>query len=170
MQDVNYFQTFPPTPSSNSVKLLAAVANEHGLLIYHLDVAQGFHRAELDADIFMKLLGGCGDMSVKIFRLTRSLFGLKQIGRLLAGILVKTVIEYGMEQCRTDPCFLRAVVDGKVELIMAVDLDDIVIARPDETCRDFHAASVTKFPTTNRPEKTRCFGCVYKSDWEQEPM
>ena len=30
-------------------------------------------------------------------------------------------------------------MDGKVELIMAVHVDDIVIARSDETCKDFHA-------------------------------
>ena len=34
VQDVDYFQTFAPTPSSASVKILAAVANEHGLKIF----------------------------------------------------------------------------------------------------------------------------------------
>ena len=32
------------------------------------------------------------------------------------------------------------VVDGKVELVTAVHVDDIVIAGSDEECRDFHAA------------------------------
>ena len=40
----------------------------------------------------------------------------------------------------------RMVVDGKVELMMAVHVDDIVIAGPEETCRDFHIALVTKNP------------------------
>ena len=60
--------------------------------------------------------GGCGDMSGKIVRLNRSLYGLKQSGRQWAGLLVETVVEYGiMEQCRTDQCVLRIVVNGKVE-------------------------------------------------------
>ena len=42
--------------------------------------------------------GGCGDMSGKIVRLNRSLYGLKQSGRQWAGLLVETVVEYGMEQ------------------------------------------------------------------------
>ena len=29
VEDADYFQTFAPTPSSVSVKILAAVANEH---------------------------------------------------------------------------------------------------------------------------------------------
>ena len=94
----------------------------------------------------MKLPGGCGDMSGKIVRLNRSLYGLKQSGRQWAELLVETVVKYGMEQCRTDPCVFRMVVDGKVQLIMAVHVDDIVIAGSDESCRDFHAALVTKFP------------------------
>ena len=166
VQDVDYFQTFAPTPSSASVKILAAVANEHGLKIFHLDVAQAFVRAKLDTEIYMKLPGGCGDMSGKIVRLNRSLYGLKQSGRQWAGLLVETVVEYGMEQCRTDPCVFRMVVDGKVQLIMAVHVDDIVIAGSDESCRDFHAALVTKFPTNNLGELTWYTGCAFKRDWE----
>ena len=74
---------------------------QDGLKIFHLDVAQAFVRAKLDTEIYMKLPGGCGDMSGKIVRLNRSLYGLKQSGRQWAGLLVETVVEYGMEQCRT---------------------------------------------------------------------
>ena len=148
------------------MKILAAVANEHGLKIFHLDVAQAFVRAKLDHEIYMKLPGGCGDMSGTTVRLNRSLYGLKQSGRQWAGLLVETVVEYCMEQCRTDPCVFRMVVDGKVELIMAVHVDDIVIAGSDETCKDFHAALVTKFPTNNLGELTWYTGCAFKRDWE----
>ena len=107
VQDVGYFQTFAPTPLSASIKILAAVANEQGLKIFHLDVAQAFARAKLDTEIYVKLPNGCGDMSRKIVRLNRSLYGLKQSGRQWAGLLVETVVEFGMEQSRIDPslCF-----------------------------------------------------------------
>ena len=81
VQDVDYFQTFAPTPSSASLKTLAAVATKQGLKIFHLDVAQAFVRTKLDAEIHMELPDGCGDMSRKIVRLDRSLYGLKQSGR-----------------------------------------------------------------------------------------
>ena len=54
------------------------------------------------------------------------------------------------------------VVDGKVELIMAVHVDDIVIAGSDETCRDFHAALTTKFPANNLSELTWYTGYAFK--------
>ena len=69
VQGVDYFQTFAPTPSSASVKILVGFANEHGLKIFHLDVAQAFVRANLDAEIYMNLPHACGDMSGKVVRL-----------------------------------------------------------------------------------------------------
>ena len=140
MQDVDYFQTLAPTPSSTPIKTLAAIANEQGLKKIRFDVAQAFVRAKLDAEIYMKLPDGCGDISGNIVRLDMSLYGLNQSGRQLAGLLVETMVGYGMEQCRPDLCVFRMIVDGKVELIMAVHVDDIVIAGSDEASRDFHAA------------------------------
>lgn len=81
VQDIDYFQTFTPTPSSASAKLLAVITNEHGLKTFHLDVAQEFIRTKLGRDVFMNLPGGCSDMSGKIVRLNRLLYDLKQSAR-----------------------------------------------------------------------------------------
>ena len=67
-----------------------------------------------------------------------------------------------MEQSRTDPCVFRMFVDSKIELIMAVHVDDIVIAGSDEACRDFHAALSTKFSTNNLGELNWYTGCAFK--------
>ena len=71
-----------------------------------------------------------------------------------------------MEQRRTDPCFFRISVDDKVELFMAVHVDDIVIAGSDETCTDFHAALKSKFPMNNLGELTWYTGSDFKLSWE----
>ena len=68
VQHVDYFQTFAPTPSSASIKILAAVVNEYGLKIFHLHVAQAFVCANFDAEIYMQLPGGCGDIPGRIVR------------------------------------------------------------------------------------------------------
>ena len=96
----------------------------------------------------------------------QEIYGLKKSGRQWAGLLIATVVEYSMEQCRIDPCVFRMVVDGKVELSMAVHVDDIVIAGSNETCRYFHAALTTKFPTSNLGELTWYTGCAFKRNWE----
>ena len=55
MQDVDYFRMLASTPSLASIKILAAVDNEHGLKVYPLDAAQAFIRAKFDAEIYTKL-------------------------------------------------------------------------------------------------------------------
>ena len=70
-----------------------------------------------------------------------------------------------MEQSKTDPCVLRKVVDGKEKLIMAVHVDDIVVAGSGEACRYFHAALNTKFPTNNLGEFVGNTGCAFKRNW-----
>ena len=100
----------------------------------------------------MKLPDGCGNMSGKIVRLNRLIHGLQQSGRQWTGLPVEAVVEYGMEQRRSDPCVFRMVVDGKVEVIMVVHVDYVVIAVSDEARRDFHAALNTKLPTNNLGE------------------
>ena len=46
------------------------------------------------------------------------------------------------------------VVNGKVEPIVAIHVDYIVITGSDETCRDFHAALAKPFSTNNLGELT----------------
>ena len=71
-----------------------------------------------------------------------------------------------MEQCRTDPCVLCMVVDGKVVLVTDVHVDVIMTEKSDEACRDFQAALNTKFPTANLRELTCYTGCAFKRNWE----
>ena len=58
------------------------------------------------------------------------------------------------------------VVHGKVELIMAVHVDDMAIAGSEEECRDFHAAINSKLPTNDLGQLTWYTGCDLKRNWE----
>ena len=92
--------------------------------------------------------------------------GLKQSRRQWAELFVDTAIEYGVEQCGSDPFMFSTVADGKVELIFAVHVDGIVIAGSNETCRDHHAALGTKFLVKHRGELGWYTGCALKRDLE----
>lgn len=93
-------------------------------------------------------------MSGKVIRLNRSLYGLKQGGQRWAGLLVETVVAYGMEQCWTTPCVFPMVVDGRMDMILVVHVDGIAIAGSDGICGDLHAALGTKFSTQNLGDMT----------------
>ena len=118
VQDVDYFQTSVPTPSSASVKILAAVANKYSLKIFfHVDVAQAFVSAKLDHETLMKLPDGCGDIVRKDRSPQRVAVWSKAERTAVGRTMVEVVVEDSM--------------DGKVD--KAVHVDDIVIAGSDET-------------------------------------
>ena len=52
---IDFNETTSPTPASAPVKIIAVIANEKGLLIYHLHVSQAFVQAPLKEEIFMRL-------------------------------------------------------------------------------------------------------------------
>ena len=81
-EGVDYLQTSAPTPAAASVKILMTVANEKCYKIYYLDVAQAFTKAELDCVVYMKLPGGCDDLSDTFMRREKALYGVRQSGLL----------------------------------------------------------------------------------------
>ena len=85
---MGYLQTSAPTPAAASVKILMTFANEKGYKIYHLDVAQASTKAELDCVVYMKLPGGCDDLSGKFVRLEKALYGLRQSSLLWNDLMV----------------------------------------------------------------------------------
>ena len=120
---VDHNETTTPTPAAAPVKMIAAVANEKGLPVYHLDVSQAFVQVPLKEEIFMRLPAGCGELSGKIVRLLKCQYGLKQVGREWHMLLVNWLVEEnGLEQCKAEPCVFRLMV--KDEMVV-VHVDDI---------------------------------------------
>ena len=114
----------------------------------------------------MRLPGVCGDKSGTIVRLKRTLYGLKQSGRQWANLLAETLVKYGLEQCKADPCVFRKVAEGRVEMIVGVYVDDIMVAGSIEACGRLHAGLNKEFPTNDLGELTYYTGCAFERDWE----
>ncbi|CAM9459186.1 unnamed protein product [Scytosiphon promiscuus] len=165
-EGVNFFQTSAPTPSAASVKIVLAVANKLGYPVYHFDTAQALTQAESDCTLYMTLPGGCGDLSGKIVRLEKALYGLRQSGLLWNELLVhKFMMRHGMEQWKTDPCVFREIWDGKVVLIL-VHVDDMAVAGEDDEVREIHAVLNEDFTTNNLGRLSLFTGCVVAQDVE----
>ena len=80
-EGIDFFETFVPTPAASCIRLLGALACELDLNLCHFDAEQAFVQSSLHEDVFMRLPQGCGEMSGKIVRLNRSLYGVKQASR-----------------------------------------------------------------------------------------
>ena len=57
------------------MRLLSAIACECGMELCHFDVDQAFFQSDIEEDVFLRLPEGYGDMSGKIVRLNKSIYG-----------------------------------------------------------------------------------------------
>ena len=77
------------------------IACECDLDLCHFDVDQAFVQSDLE-DVFLRLPKGCGDLSRKVVRLNKSLYGLKQASRTWHAHLTTCLKRLGFERCMTD--------------------------------------------------------------------
>ncbi|CAM9602870.1 unnamed protein product [Sphacelaria rigidula] len=77
VKGVDCFETFAPTASAISNRLVVATACKLDWDLRHLDVDQVFIQSELGTDIHLRLPPGCGSVSGEVVRLNNVLYGLK---------------------------------------------------------------------------------------------
>ena len=121
---------------------MGAIACELDFDLCHVDAEQAFVQSNLDEDVFMRLPRGCGDMSGKVVRLNRNLYGLKQASRSWHNHLLSHMKSVGFEQNLENACVLRLVESGTVSMVTVVHVDDIFAVgrktRCDQFCEDLN--------------------------------
>ena len=128
-QGLNYFDTFSPTAKITSVRTLMQVAAQQDLNVHQLDVKTAFLYAPIDCEIYMDQPKGfekVGESGEKlVWKLRKSLYGLKQSGRNWNSLLHKLFEENQFQQSDSDPCLYNKV-DPNVFVLVWVD--DILVA------------------------------------------
>ena len=79
----------------------------------------------------MRLPPAFREKTGQVVHLNKSLYGLKQAGRMFNAVLVSTVVGYGLEQCKTDPCVFCLMNDKTVILMVAIHVDDLFVVGRD---------------------------------------
>ena len=87
-EDIDFFETFLPCPSVASIRLLAAIACEFARDLCHFDAEQAFVQSKLDELVSIRLSPGCGEISGKVVKLERNLYGLRQSSRTEHGTII----------------------------------------------------------------------------------
>ena len=80
-EGIDFFETFSPCPSVASIRLLATTACEFSWDLCHFDAEQAFVHSKLDELVFIRLPPCCGEISGKVVKIGRILYGLRQSSR-----------------------------------------------------------------------------------------
>ena len=162
-EGVDFGETFAPTVSSSCVHLLSAIACECDLDLCHFDVDRVFVHSDLE-DVFLRLPKRCGDLSGKLVRLNKTLYGLKQASREWHAHLTTCLQRLGFEQCMTDACVFRLIEDGRVAITAVVHVDDIFAVGQKERCDRICVDLNPTVPVKNLGDFKWYGGCRYSRD------
>lgn len=85
VRGVDYQETFAPTANLTIVHVLMQIAAQHDLILHQMDVKTAYLNAPIDCEIYMDQAEGLqvpsGNERKLVYKLNKSLYGLKQLGR-----------------------------------------------------------------------------------------
>ena len=126
----DYRETFSPVIRLESLRATLALAAARGWPIYQADVTAAYLNGDIDVELFMEQPPGFVKTGAEgeklVCRLRKSLYGLKQAGRIWNETLVRRLQDYGMVQSTKDPCLFTRFRDGETVILTAY-VDDMII-------------------------------------------
>ncbi|CAI5727355.1 unnamed protein product [Peronospora destructor] len=128
-----------------TVKIILVLSRRWNVPARHGDVPNAYVKAEKEEhlDIYMKIPKGMvlNDQELKIpgaktandlaLLLKKSLYGLKQAGRLWSKLFDSKLRQGGFQQCTTDMC--RYKYKGKTCTVVGVYVDDLLVAGTEQS-------------------------------------
>jgi hypothetical protein len=123
---VDYDSVFAPTYRLTSLRLLLSIAAAQDLKILQLDVKTAFLHGELMEEIYVRQPPGYGDGTVRVWRLKKSLYGLKQAARAWHAKLKEAFSSVGLFPLRSDTSVFSGVIAGS-QLYALAYADDVLL-------------------------------------------
>ncbi|MCF7184014.1 hypothetical protein L3H42_10985, partial [Corynebacterium sp. MC-13] len=137
---IDYEETYSPVVDATTFRYLICLAVHEGLDLRLMDVVTAYLYGSLDSDIYMKLPEGFhlpetykSDSRDKYsIKLNKSLYGLKQSGRMWYNRLSDYLLKEGYKNDPICPCIFMKRSGNEYEVI-AIYVDDInIIGTPEE--------------------------------------
>ena len=127
---IDYFETFSPTTHMESIRVLMQLAVDYNLLVHQMDVKSAYLHAPIDCDIYVAQPKGYEVLHENgkpmVFKLNKSLYGLKQSGRNWNNLLCSYLCDIGFTQSNVDPCIYTKSESGNLTIVL-VWVDDLII-------------------------------------------
>ncbi|GAA5907142.1 uncharacterized protein JCM6883_006157 [Sporobolomyces salmoneus] len=124
---IDFSEVFSSTIRFTSILVLLALAVTNGWNILQFDVSTAFLHAKLDdkLELFVRQPPGFENLEqpTKVHRLRKSLYGLRQAGRLWSEHFIGCLKEMGFEQSKADESLFVRWRNGKVAII-SIHVDD----------------------------------------------
>jgi len=111
VKGVDYNEAYAPTASLTSVRYFMQLAAQYDLVLHQMDVKTAYLHAPIECDIYMEQPEGFevshGCEGKLVYKLNKSLCGLKQSGKNWNKMLNDYLLTNGYESNPVDPCVIQ---------------------------------------------------------------
>lgn len=132
---IDYFDTYAGVASTNSIRLIIALNACFGGRLKHYYIKQAFLNGILKEEVFVRIADDLNNLirtinkklynPEGIYRLNKSLYGLKQAGNVWSEKLNEILTRAGFQRAITDPYFYHKTTNNSKEFIVTY-VDDII--------------------------------------------
>ena len=121
---IDYGETFSPTANITSIRILMQMVLQYDLIVHEMDVKTAYLHAPIDYEIFVEQLKGFKTNKL-VYRLNKSLYGLKQSGRNWNKMLHECPLRNDIIENPADHC---VYMKQNERLLIISWVDDLIIA------------------------------------------
>ena len=100
---MDYTETFASIANMDSIRLILAIAASKGWEVHLMNVKSALLHSEIYEYIYMQKLEGFQDDPSLVFRLNKSLYGLKQASMAWYAKMDSFLLSIGFIRCKIDP-------------------------------------------------------------------
>ena len=100
----DYTETFAPTPKMTSIRAIIQIAAQNKFSVHQMDVKRAYLNAPIDCKIYVVEPEGYKSDRNVVWKLKKSLDGLKQSGKNWNDFIHKFLIDHDFTQFEADPC------------------------------------------------------------------
>lgn len=122
---VDYTETFAPVASLTIVRIFLAIVCQYNLSLAQIDVTGAFLHGDLDHEIYLQPPEGLYSDKNLVWKLNKSLYGLKQSPRLWNRKFHNFLMKYGLKNTLYEKCLY---VNEAMTIFMVIYVDDALIA------------------------------------------
>lgn len=126
-EGIDFFDTFSPVAKMTTIRVLLALASSQNWFIHQLDIYNAFLHGDLKEDVYMEIPQGvkveCSNM---VCKLTKSLYGLKQVSRQWYEKLSALLLTLCFSQATADPTFFTKRYND-IFIGVLIYVDDMVL-------------------------------------------
>jgi hypothetical protein len=126
----DYDEVFAPVTRSSTFRMLLSVSAKRNYIVKQFDIKSAFLNGELKEEIYLKQPPGF-KTNDQVYKLKKSLYGLKQAARVWNQTIHQVLIEDGYKQSKRDMC-LYYKHQGSKSSYLIIHVDDILIAGTDK--------------------------------------